>query len=260
MGYEQTRIRIRERSGLELLDLSLRVIRRWPRPIGLAAVAGIAPFAAVDAWLLATTELPVPLWLGLLVLQFPWATAPLTVVLGGLLFGETPRVSQVVRRLANGFFAMILVQLIVRGLLLATVLLYPIVPSRLAFTNEVILLERARGFRSLRRSWNLSRNREGDLFVSWLIHLAYGALFVVCFTLGTTVLARSIVQTETTWDSVWDTEMLGPRTQLAVWLAIAFFGVVRFLTYIDQRNRIEGWSVDLSLRAVGRALERGNRS
>ena len=48
----------------------------------------------------------------------------------------------------------------------------------------------------------------------------------------------------------------GPWTaQLGIWIVVAFFGVVRFLTYIDQRIRTEGWEVELRLRAAGLALE-----
>ena len=47
----------------------------------------------------------------------------------------------------------------------------------------------------------------------------------------------------------------GGLAQVGTWIAIAFFGVVRFLTYIDQRIRLEGWEVELRLRAAGAALE-----
>ena len=51
---------------------------------------------------------------------------------------------EVARALARGLPAMIAYQLVIRALLVGTVLLYPLVPSRLAFLNEVILLERGR--------------------------------------------------------------------------------------------------------------------
>jgi hypothetical protein len=35
---------------------------------------------------------------------------------------------------------------------------------------------------------------------------------------------------------------------------VAFFAVVRFLTYIDRRIRLEGWEVELRLRALGAAM------
>ena len=50
-------------------------------------------------------------------------------------------------------------------------------------------------------------------------------------------------------------DLYGVRFQLALWLAIAFFTVARFLTYIDHRIRKEGWEIKLRLQHVGRVLE-----
>ena len=54
----------------------------------LAAAAGITPFAVLNVWLLSDPDFPRLLWPLLLVFEAPWATAPLTVVLGGLMFGR----------------------------------------------------------------------------------------------------------------------------------------------------------------------------
>ena len=63
MTYDRTLIVIRERSFLDLLDLAFLVVRE--RPIAfwaLTAVAGIAPFAALNVWLL--PDLAFPRYLG----------------------------------------------------------------------------------------------------------------------------------------------------------------------------------------------------
>ena len=44
--------------------------------------------------------------------------------------------------------------------------------------------------------------------------------------------------------------------QTGVWIAIAFFAVVRFLSYIDRRIRLEGWEIELRLKSVGRRWRR----
>ena len=46
-----------------------------------------------------------------------------------------------------------------------------------------------------------------------------------------------------------------PLIQGAVWIAVAFFGVYRFFSYIDRRIRLEGWELDLRLKAVARGME-----
>jgi hypothetical protein len=48
MANDRTLVQIRERSYLDLLDLALLVVRHRPRTLGLAAAAGIAPFAALN--------------------------------------------------------------------------------------------------------------------------------------------------------------------------------------------------------------------
>ena len=86
MANDRTLVQIRERSYLDLLDLALLVVRQRPRALGLAAAAGIAPFAALNYGILSNPETPPAIWPVLLFLEAPWATVPLTLVLGGLMF------------------------------------------------------------------------------------------------------------------------------------------------------------------------------
>ena len=58
MTYDRTLIVIRERSFLDLLDLALLVVRDRPVALGLTALAGIAPFAALNIWLLSDPDFP----------------------------------------------------------------------------------------------------------------------------------------------------------------------------------------------------------
>ena len=81
MPYDRTLIVIRERSFLDLLDLALLVVRDRPVVLGLTAIAGIAPFAAFNVWLLSGDDSRFVLWVLLLIMETPWATAPLTVAL-----------------------------------------------------------------------------------------------------------------------------------------------------------------------------------
>ena len=78
----------------------------------------------------------------LLYLEAPWATAPLTVVLGGLMFGQPPAFSLVFRRLVVALPALFLMHVILRCVLTMTMILFWLVPARLWFASEVILLER----------------------------------------------------------------------------------------------------------------------
>src|SRR4051794_26586320 len=52
MQFDKTRIAIRERNFLDILDLALLVIREHARPLAIALAVGIVPFALLNAWLL----------------------------------------------------------------------------------------------------------------------------------------------------------------------------------------------------------------
>jgi hypothetical protein len=255
LAQEPTLIQIRERSYLDLLDLALLVVRHRPRGLALAAAAGIAPFAALNFWLLSDPEFPRALWPVLLFLEAPWATAPLTVVLGGLMFGQSPSVGSVLTRLVRALPGLFLMHVIVRCVLSITILLFWIVPARLWFASEVILLERSSAWKAIGRCIQLTRDRPGEFVLRWVGQLFFGLMFALCFWLGTSTAVKALFESELTWERPALTDTSGLRFQLGVWIAIAFFAVGRFLIYIDERIRGEGWEVKLRVQAASRELE-----
>jgi hypothetical protein len=255
MPQDPTLIEIRERSYLDLLDLALLVVRSRPFTFAVAAAAGIVPFALLNAWLLSDPDFPRLAWPLLLFFEAPWSTAPLTVVLGGLMFGQAPGPGAILERILRTSPLLILVQVILRGLLAGTVVLGWLVPARFWFANEVILLEQVGGAEAMRRCLRLTRDRSGEFFTQWTCQLGFGLLFSACFWVGTGAGASALVSSELTWDRPALADFSGLRFQLGVWVAIAFFAVARFLIYIDERIRTEGWELRLRLKAVGRELE-----
>ena len=271
MAVATTLVQIRERTFLDLLDLALLVVRRRPIVFGLAALAGLAPCVAFDNWIMATApEFPGFLLFWLVILQVPWATAPLTIVLGGLMFGDRPSARRVAATLAKGFVPMLIYQGLIRGLLLMSFILTPLIPVQLTFLDEVILLERGRWRDVIKRSGVLSGDRGGVLLLRAMSAWFFGFLFVTSFRWGIEVLASILVgasdwQRETAASPLegffdfWLFDLRGPLAQAAIAIAVAFFGVVRFLTYLDQRIRLEGWEVELRLKAAGSAMEESLR-
>jgi hypothetical protein len=255
MIYDRILIQIRERSFLDLLDLTLLVIRERPLTLSLAALAGVAPFAALNVWLLSDPVFPRSLWIVLLLMEAPWVTAPLTLVLGDLMFGSRPSVRRYVKSLVVSLPVLVFTQLFLRAVLLATVVGYAIVTWRFAFLDEVILLERVRGLRSLGRSSILSRGFEGDLLLRWMAQVVLGSTFALCFWMGTESISSTFIGDELTWYRPGLSDLSGLLFQVAVWIAIAFFGVFRFLSYIDRRIRLEGWELELRLKEAGRGME-----
>ena len=134
--------------------------------LALAAAIGIAPFAALNFWLLSYPEFPRALWPVLLFLEAPWATAPLTVVLGGLMFGQPPAFGSVFRRLVVALPALFLMHVILRCALTMTMILFWLVPARLWFASEVILLERSSGWKVDRPLYSAHAGSAGRVYLA----------------------------------------------------------------------------------------------
>jgi hypothetical protein len=254
MTYDRTLIVIRERSFLDLLDLALLVVRDRPVILGLTALAGIAPFAALNVWLMADPSRS-GLWVPLLLMETPWATAPLTVVLGDLMFGVRPRPGKVFKTLVLAFPLLFLTQFLIRGISYLIILGFVLAPAWFAFLNEVILLERVGFFRAFGRSRAIGRQFEGALFFRWLGQIALGLTFALCFQKGAEAFGAVLAGGDVTWEQAAQLDVGDLLFQAGVWIAIALFAVVRFLSYIDRRIRLEGWEIELRLRSVGRTLE-----
>jgi hypothetical protein len=175
------------------------------------------------------------------------------MVLGALMFGQKVTPGKVLASLLRASFTLILVHGLLR------IVLFFWIPTRLAFANEVILLERGRWWKILRRGADLSSRREGGLFLLGVLQVVLTYVFALVFFVGSSVIGQAVLAEDLTWDAPEASSFTGWRFQLPIWLVVAFFAVVRFLTYIDQRIRLEGWEVELRLRAVGEAMEEARR-
>jgi hypothetical protein len=255
MLYDRTLIQIRERSFLDLLDLSLYVVRARAIVLTATAIAGIAPWAALNYWLLLDPDFPPFVWMVLLILEAPWATAPLTLVLGDLMFEVPPSVPRILSTMLVCLPALLIGQLLVRGIMLVTFICYPFMPAQYPYLNEVILLERVSPLRQFRRSRMLNRGFEGESFLRWLGQIVLGATFALCFWVSASTIGRTLIGKKLTWANPGMADLGGGLFQAGVWIAVAFFGVYRFFSYIDRRIRLEGWELDLRLKAVARGLE-----
>ena len=195
-------------------------------------------------------------WMMLLLLEAPWATAPLTMVLGDLMFEVPPRLPRMSKTLFSSLPALLIGQLLVRGLDARD--RSSVIPSchrNMPYLNEVILLERVAAHRQFRRSRTLNRGFEGESFIRWLGQIFLGAIFAFCFWMSANAIGSTLIGNELTWANPGMADLSGGLFQAGVWIAIAFFGVYRFFSYIDRRIRLEGWELDLRLKAVARGLE-----
>jgi hypothetical protein len=262
---DRSQIAVAERSWPDNLDLALHVLRRYGAPLAGCALATIVPIAIVNHLLLYATT---PDWNSddvgpgmfylitiLIMIEAPLATAPMTLYLGAALFEEHPRPGTIARGFLSCLPQMLLLQVIIRTLFIVPVVTW-IVPYGLwPYLSEVILLERnplvSRGGRlsTLRRNSQLHRGHSGDYLTRGLASIGLGVMLIVAVFWTEATLASTVFGFEDTY-TVWLVEV-----QAAFWLVIAYFTVVRFLSYLDQRIRAEGWEVELLLRAERGRLE-----
>jgi hypothetical protein len=259
MQLDQQRIVIRERSFVDLLDLSLRVLRAYAAPLTGLFVLGIVPPLLLNAFLLGGLDVQLRESLVpreylcyvvlLTVIEAPLATAPITLFLGHSLFLEKPRAGQIAKEFLQSLPQMLVIQVVLR---------IPLVFIAWPFASEVILLERNpfRGRRpgqmtTFRRLRALHGGVMGDLFPRSLASMAFGAalfasLWLCCLTLC------GMLFNEWQWEGPTFTFFF----PLCVWILLGFFAVVRYLGYLDLRIRREGWEVELLMRAEGARLTR----
>ena len=266
MQLDQTRISIRERGFGEILGLALQVTRAGAGWLCVLWLIGIAPFALVNGWLLYEVlqddllleDDPVGYWTLMLVLvaiETPFATAPITLYLGKMMFNSAYRFRTMLVEFARSLPQLVLYQGVLRTLMLPILLLpYWMMP----YVGELILLERnplIRGknnrLTTNRRSRNLHANNGGDLFGRWLLAIAAGGLLALAIGTGIEILATQLGNWEIT-----PTLRHLVVYPIALWLVVGWMAVVRFLSYLDLRIRREGWEVELLMRAEAQRLRR----
>jgi len=254
LAIDRTLISIRERRQIDLFDLALVVIRRRPWPLASAALCGMIPFLVLNAWLFPLFGTAGPgISLFLWWIEAPMASAPLTLVLGSLMFGRMAPPRVVARQLAASFGTLAMTH----GLLRFVPVYW--LPPRLVFGNEVVLLERAGWLTLWKRGGNLAGGREGDLVILSIAQFGATLIFATLGYVGLGRLLQSVTAEKLTWDLPEATILTTLAFQIPIWVGVAYFTVVRFLTYIDQRIRLEGWEVELRVRTAGEALAEARR-
>lgn len=277
MQFDKTlRIAVRERQYVDLLDLALCVIRAYPGPLLGALAAGIVPMMLLNGWLLAgfvqwdfEFGFPAQYMFYMAVLIFvetPLATAPATLYLGKAVFDERPKAGEIAREFRQSLAQLLVYQVLLRPW-----------HVRRPYLNEVILLDRnpmrrkmPHGESTLNRSRVLHEGEEGDLFArGFAVAVVGGLLFTAIWLsifhfrgvmLGLWSFLGFLMALEALVTGQLDWEFLRPMFTfyypLAIWTVVAYFTVVRFLSYLDLRIRREGWEVELGIRAERARLER----
>jgi hypothetical protein len=263
---DQARIAIAERAWVDNLDLALHIARRSCGPLLVYALAGMLPLALANHLLFRSaaadveqsTELVGSIyWLMILIMiEVPLATAPMTLYLGKALFEDRPSPRHIVRDYWASLPQMLLLQVVLRAILIVPVVTWFIPYVIWPYLNEVILLERNPLVAKPGQVSTRGRNR--------ILHGANGGEFLarglVTMLLAPLLIGSLFAAQYFLLQSVLGIEPAGPGTlvglQVVAWLVVGYFTVARFLSYLDQRIRNEGWEVELLLRAQRERLLR----
>ncbi|MCB1739921.1 MAG: hypothetical protein KDK91_06105 [Gammaproteobacteria bacterium] len=249
-GVEDWRIALRPRDRWCALDLGWPMARRWARPLYLIWMASSLPALALIAWFLHDQ----PVWAGFSIwLIKPVLDRPLLVALSELLPGRPANARNLLRWYGAGL----------RAALEPNVLWHLSVgrilePSR-ALINPVLQLEGLRG-PALWARLRLIRN--GEQVVARNLTLSC-ALFELILVLGQFMLVLLFLPLQGA-DGLLDVLLeafssVGIASLLICWLAISVVEPVYvcagFAQYLNRRSTLEGWDLELGLRALQRRLQ-----
>lgn len=288
MRFDKTFIAIRDRSILEILDLSLLVVADHFKSLFWLLVIGAAPWVLLDWWLvgwMADTDdfdwLYYWVMLLLIISQAQVGTVFMTHYLGQAMFVGRPGIGKTVKDVfktstyflwSHGAIRMVVpvalcCLLFDRNSLPGAMLVgFLLIPGLTAiglgirafrpFVSEILLLERTPISRKndiqvhfKRRSKALHVAGSSDLFGRFAISgIIALPLGFACFSLFATVDSVLNIRANS------ETSYLPFYWIVAQWFVAGFICVARFLSYIDTRIRQEGWAVELLMRAEGQLL------
>lgn len=300
MQLDKTEIAIRQRSAPELLDLSLRVLKRHGLKIaGACAILGL-PLVVADvclsAWMfseeavLAAERIDDPQdylrarhaahLVVLFLLQFPLISLPATLFLGDQVFFVAPTFKQLLRRLREiwlqtiwvlGIARLALVSLVLaffvnrslpydpamETMLLVGLAIVLLVRAAWPFAPEILGLERCLLRPTPESPISYSARRNGLHQSASSDHVGRFIACSLTATLLAAVISSAILTAINALTgnldlSIWYDRILIP---LVLWIVGLFVVVFRFLSYLDSRIRLEGWELELRLRAEGQRVQ-----
>lgn len=249
MNLGEANIVLRHRPGLEVVDLTLRFVRA----LAPSRYFYLSLITLLPAWLAClvaheTFDLGWPvIWLGALcasrVLELPF-----TVLSGKLLFSQDVALSSVLR---EALFALprLCVSLILYGLLMSASLLLVVGPlfvgASYFFLPEVLVLERAGPLSAFRRASRFLSGRSGTGVEGLMLRAALLLSFILLSeTLGQALFEYVFAFSYET-PHLWE-EGGSPFALLGLFLFVPYGATHRFLCYINERTRQDGWDVQIA--------------
>ncbi len=280
MDLSQPHIAIRERTLLEIFDLTLHVYRdHWKNILSMLVINAL-PLAIANAVVCHVLhrgggDLPTELFLGLLLIanQAQIGTLLITQYLGTALFSGKPTVGETVRdflrtskswiwnhgfiRMAVPIFCLVAAfHTSSLALVITLLLLALMIRAFRPFISEILILEkppRKSPKDSSVRAITLKR-RASDLHRGGVVAGFFMSCILGGFLLVTLTSLFFHVDTALGLNGAWDSPIHYIYWPLAAWLVASFLAVFRFLYYINTRITQEGWEIRLKLMAERQKL------
>ena len=199
-------------------------------------------------------------WIEVWLLAAALATASqgvFTVATSRALFEREVPARSVLRRFATSLPRYLLALLISRAILAVsavTVLLLPLAWARVAYIHETVLLEGGGAVAASTRAWRMGQARavEVSLLLGGLgLVLVVGTLAAELIGHG---LVEFVLQLGRPLGSLFE-DGGSLYALLGFHLAIPYVAVARFLGYIDERTRGDGWDIQLRFQALAAARD-----
>lgn len=253
MRLEAAAIVIRERSLLEVLDLTLRFVVTVGRATYLRLVAAlllpallaclaIAPYGAGWAWVAAFSLAEL-------------LEGAFTVAAGRTLFDPRVGARAVLAAYGRRFWTFFLATLqarLVAGLGLLTLVAAPFGLIRGFFVGEAALLEEAGAAAAVGRAARIAARDYAWAAGAWLLASTLRVAFVIGADMTGRALVGDLLQLGEPFESLWVAGH-SPYALAGLFLATPVTATFRFLAYVDGRTRGDGWEVQVRFMALAGA-------
>lgn len=250
MDLSRTRLVLRERAVIDVLDLALRFLVEHAGAYAKTSLLVLPPFilasvavAHFGGWL-AT-------WL-FAIFAGTLAGAPFTVLESRLVFEDDVQLVRTIKhalQLTPRLFALRVVTFVVGGAGLAF-LLFPGIwfLAWTLFVIEVALLERATARGAISRSMRIVGRESSEAVLGLLLLSVLTVVAVVSADIGGRAIISALLESRAP-DPIWEDggSVLG---LLGFWLFVPYAATARFFVYLDVRTRSEGWDIQTRFVAI----------
>ncbi len=255
MNLSRSRVVLRERTLLDVLDLGLRFVVEHRGVYAKTAAVVLPPFfvasvliARTGGWLMA--------W-AFAVFSATFAGAPFTVLASHLVFEDEVRPLRAIGealRAAPRLFALRLYTVLLAGIGLAAVVAPGIwVLVGRFFVVEVATLEQATVRTAIGRSRRIVRCGSSEAIMALLLlTLLHFAAVLLADSAGRSVITALLESRAPL--AMWD-DGGSALSLVGFWLFVPYLVTARFFVYLDVRTRSEGWDIQTRFLALAaRAL------